>query len=115
MAREILGESVCAFIDKYVDSFLAWDVIVLFSHNPGLRDGAEEIAKFLGRKPEDLEEALEGLVKKGLIESACSEKSEVYFYNPSHQLARQVAEFVKVLGSREKRLAVLAKLLKKQR
>lgn len=129
MAREVLSESLRAFIDEYVSSFLAWDIIVLFSHNPGLRGGVGEIAKFLGRNPDDLEEALGELVEKGLVKSAplstptgeanggqeCLEKDCLYFYDITSELASRVTEFVKALDYREKRLAILTMLLGKSR
>jgi predicted transcriptional regulator len=106
-----LDQELILFIENYVDSFVKWDVIAFFCLNPETIGMVIDIASRLGRKESDVEEALEELVQKGLLEKRKNEEV-VYAYAPPSDVSRQVKLFVECIGDREKRLKILAKILR---
>lgn len=106
-----LDEELIFFIENYVDSFVKWDVIAFFCLNPETVGVAVDIANRLGRKESDVEEALEELVQKKLLKKR-NDEDVVYAYAPTPEVARQVKLFVECIADREKRLKILAKILR---
>jgi len=107
-------QELSLFIENYVDSFVKWDLIAFFGLNPETESTAIDIASRLGRKEEDVKQALEELVQKGLLEKRENE-DVVYSYAPNEELARQARLFVECLEDRNKRLKILGKLLRRNR
>lgn len=100
------------FIEEYLDSFVSWDLILFFHHNPGVVDGAFGLAARLGRSVENVEEALEKLEAKGVVKKK-GEDSVVYFYTPDESFEEKVKLFDQALENRFLRLKILSFLLKK--
>ncbi len=50
--ESLLNKNLKEFVDKYVTSFVCWDLSNLFSRNTGLVDSVEGIVSRLGRKEE---------------------------------------------------------------
>ncbi len=101
------------FIERFVDSFVSWDLIVFFQNNPGIVDTPTGLASRLGRKEEEVRKALDGLCQKGLLRKKEGGGKEVYIYSPPPHLKKVVDEFTKSLDDRSFRLRVLSYLLKK--
>jgi DNA-binding MarR family transcriptional regulator len=106
-----LDNELHSFIEQYVDSFIKWDLVAYFHYNAGARGTPEEIAGKLGRKTEDIKEALEMLDKKGLL-SHQGDAGDIYFYQAPPDLKEKVTSFCEALEDRDKRLEILAKLLR---
>lgn len=106
-----LDQELILFIENYVDSFVKWDVIAFFCLNPETIGTAIDIASRLGRNGSDVEVALEELVHKELLKKRKNEDI-IYAYAPSPDVSRQVKMFVECIGDREKRLKILAKILR---
>ncbi len=106
-----LDNDLHSFIEQYVDSFIKWDLVAYFHYNAGARGTPEEIAGKLGRKTEEIKEALETLDAKGLL-SHEGDSGDVYFYQASSDLKDKVTCFCEALEDRDKRLEILAKLLR---
>lgn len=100
------------FIEEYLDSFVSWDLIVFFHHNPGVIDGALGLAARLGRSVESVEEALAKLEAKGVVKRK-SEVDPIYSYTPDEDFMRKVQLFNQALENRLLRLRILSLLLKK--
>lgn len=100
------------FIEDYVDSFVKWDLVTFFSFNPDANGTAEELAARLGRKTEDIDEALKNLTAKKLLKSEGAGAAAAYEFAPSEELRGQVKCFCEALEDRDKRLEILAKLLR---
>jgi len=97
------------FITNFVDSFVKWDLLVFFYHNPNAVDNPNNIASRLGRKEEEVKEALEELKKKGLL----STKGEsIYAFETSEENKKMIEKFTKLLKDRNSRLEVLSLVLK---
>lgn len=109
-SRGILGEELNDFIEEYVDSFVKWDLVTFFSFNPDVSGGVEDLAGRLGRKADEIQEALEGLTEKKLLK--LDTKDKTYSFFPSDELRDKVKAFCDALEDRDKRLEILAKLLR---
>jgi hypothetical protein len=111
-SRKNLGDELNQFIEEYVDSFVKWDLVTFFSFNPDAAGTAEDLAGRLGRKTEDIEDALETLTDKNLLSLADDGDGRVYSFSPSAELRDRVTCFCEALENRDKRLEILAKLLR---
>ncbi len=101
-----LSADLQEFIAAHVKSFVRWDLVVLFSREPGLSGDVELMAARMGRGVEELQDALDGLVQEGTV--AKTERAAghpVYTLTDSHVGAAR--DFVESLEDREKRLAIL--------
>jgi hypothetical protein len=68
------------------------------------------LATRLGRKPDEIKEALENLTAKQLLNF--DKKDKIYSFAPSKDLRDKVKSFCDALEDRDKRLEILAKLLR---
>lgn len=102
------------FLERYVDSFIAWDLLIFFFHNPSSCDSADNIAARLGRTKSDIVPSLEKMVSNSLLDKKLSFGEEVYFYAASKELSERIKEFIDALESREKRLVMLTHVLQKE-
>lgn len=110
---DTLSDEIKKFIERFIDSFVSWDLIVFFHTNSGTIDTCKGLSSRLGRKENEVKNSLEELYKKGLLGKKVGSGKEVYFYSPSPHLKDVVDEFVKSLEDRSFRLKVLSYLLKK--
>lgn len=109
-SRSVLGDELNNFIEEYVDSFVKWDLVTFFSFNPDITGSAEDLASRLGRKTDEIEEALNNLAEKQLLRFDAKDK--VFAFSPSEELRDRVKAFCDALEDRDKRLEILAKLLR---
>jgi len=112
MSKDI-DKSFKTFVQAYVNSLVVWAVIVFYHQNPGVRDRVSDLARHLGRREEDINEAVEHLVDKGFLKIEDADGEEIYIYEPSAKLSKQVERFVNALDTREFRLWVLSEVLGK--
>jgi len=109
-SRSVLGEELNNFIEEYVDSFVKWDLVTFFSFNPDAVGTSDDLASRLGRKTDEIRDALENLTEKKLLKFDAKDK--VYSFSPSEDLRDKVKSFCDALEDRDKRLEILAKLLR---
>lgn len=107
-----LSAELNQFIEDYVDSFVKWDLVTFFSFNPDAAGTAEDLAARLGRKTDDIEDALTNLAAKKLLKRAGDGPTATFEFSPSEELRGQVKLFCDALEDRDKRLEILAKLLR---
>lgn len=100
------------FIEKHVNSFIKWDLLVFFHENPGAADTATSLANRLGRRPEDVRKALDEFGEGGILTTQADDPNVIYQYQPSPKIQPLIEAFIKSLDSREKRLQILTKLLR---
>lgn len=84
--------------------------MTFFSFNPDVSGGAEDLAARLGRKTDEIKEALDSLAEKGLLK--LDNEGQTYAFSPSEELSDKVKAFCDALEDRDKRLEILAKLLR---
>ncbi len=98
------------FVNRYITSFLAWDLVVFFCKNPGTVDDAGQLAAKLGRRAEDIAQAAAELAEKDILKS----NNMVFRYSPAEETRVQVEKFVQALNNREQRLLILTKVLQRR-
>jgi hypothetical protein len=103
----VLGPTITEFVEHHVRSLLAWDILVFFHRNPeAVLDGAG-LASRLGRRLEEVEPEVDFLCDGGILRCA----GGLVRYDPSPDLADEVAEFVEACQDRGRRLALIALVL----
>ncbi len=102
------------FIDKYVVSFIAWDLLVFFARNPGAFDTPEGIARRLGRKADEVQKGLKHLSANSLLTTKKTDRGEVYFLSTNPEIRKVLDEFLMRMDNRSFRLNLLSRLLKKR-
>ena len=108
-----IDQNLKSFVHSYVDSLVVWAVIVFYHQNPGVRDRITDLGRHLGRREEDIERAVEGLVSKGLLRKEEVDGEAIFVYEPDPDLRQQVSAFVNALDTRDLRLWVLSEVLDK--
>lgn len=101
-----------AFVNNYVDTFVAWDLLALFHKNPQLKETVSQLALRLGRKEKDVEEGAKRLTEKGIL-TATQSASPLYIYDPPAELRQKIDKFITALDARETRLQILSLILQK--
>lgn len=112
LMTESVDKNLRSFVRSYVNSLVAWAIIVFFYQNPGARNRVSDLARHLGRREDDVEKAVGHLIAKGLLKKDGVGDDAVYFYEPIPDLHKQVETFVNLLEKRELRLWVLGEVLK---
>lgn len=98
------------FINRYVTSFLVWDVIVFFQTNSDEGFTADELAGRLGRQTEEVEQAVADLARQSIL----NHEGATFAYAPSHGTKLLIDRFVQAIDNREKRLLILTEVLQRK-
>ena len=107
-----LNQELDEFVDGHVNNFIKWDLIVFFHQNQETIGTSRAIATRLGRRQEDVAEALASLVASGILKTEPSHEGDIYHFVADGERAALVGEFITALDSREHRLQILTKLLR---
>ena len=112
MAKESTNSAkdVLRFVNEYVDSFISWDILIFFHHNPSAIETSRSLSGRLGRRLEDTKDGLTFLCEKCVLRT---EDNETYEFKPEDQLANQIIAFCDALEQRDTRLKILSKVLSK--
>lgn len=101
------------FVEKYVDSFTAWDILTLFGTSPNRLSKPDEIAGLVGRPQGAVESCLKVLAEKGFFEIEVVPGRVYYHWKPEESLCAGLHEFVTATADRRGRLRALSALLRK--
>lgn len=110
MLTDYLNEDLRLFVDDFVVSFLAWDIIVFFHKNSGVSITAEQLAANLGRREDDVKRESDVLADKGFL----TDRRGAYATSGDEAMRQRAAEFYSALCDREKRLRILTAVLQKR-
>lgn len=103
----VLGPPVTQFVERYVRSLLAWDILVFFHRNPEAVLDASGLASRLGRRIEEVEPEIDALCDARIVQCA----GGLIRYRPTPELRVNVSEFVEACQDRGRRLALIALVL----
>lgn len=103
-------EILTDFVDGYVVSFEAWDILVYFSTRGQAVVSAEELADDVGRRPEDLVRAARGLEERGVLVGGEGEE-DAWKLTSDPAARRGLDIFVRSIADHQERLSVLTRLL----
>lgn len=110
MLADYLSEDLQLFVDTFVVSFLAWDVIVFFHKNSGTSITAEQLAANLGRREDDVKRECGLLTEKAFL----TDRRGAYMISTEEAMRQRAADFYQALCDREKRLRILTAVLQKR-
>ena len=106
---------VMDFVDRYIDSFVTWDVLTYFHENPGIERKISGIALDVGRRVESLEPPLKTLTDLGMLRAEVEPGDETaYSYTPTSDFNIQMERFLDATHDRTNRLAIVSKVLQKE-
>jgi len=103
----VLGPTVTQFVERYVRSLLAWDILVFFHRNPDAVLDVAGLASRLGRRVEEVEPEIDVLCDAHIVQCA----GGLIRYRPTPELRATVGEFVAACQDRGRRLALIALVL----
>lgn len=103
----VLGPQITEFVERHVQSLLAWDILVFFYRNPDAVLDAHGLASRLGRRLDEVQPEVESLCDGEILE--CS--GGLIRYRPSPEMSDSVCEFVDACQDRGRRLALIALVL----
>jgi hypothetical protein len=106
-------EDVMAFINKYVDSFVKWDLMRFFHENPHTIDAVDNIARYIGRDAEAVGKELAELAERGFLEEVLMEKLTVYALTSDLDMQKKLARFMYASEDQELRSKIIFRLLRK--
>ncbi|MDD3806338.1 MAG: hypothetical protein PHD91_06175 [bacterium] len=109
-----IDKEVMLLCDRGMNSFLKLDII-LFYHNKRLSDAdVNELARYTGRSPVEVEDAVSALIKDGLLEPS-SNPNERYRLSGFPNIPRPLNKFLEAYNRLPLRLAILSKFLRENR
>jgi len=100
------------FIVDVIDSLVMWELVVFLWNNPGVTDNASGIAARLGRRSQDLTEALNSLVSHRILQKWGDPSEPIYAYHPTPALAKAIEKFMEFNNSKQGKLIIWSQLLK---
>lgn len=103
-------DDVYCFVDDYIESFVCWDIILFFFHNPESLETSDSLAARLGRHGDDVVTSVDHLTRKHMLKRSAEGLTG---YDPSPELADKVAFFIDALSDNTKRLSILGQVLMK--
>lgn len=108
---------ILEFIDKYIQRFVCWDILVYFHENPEFEKKLSEIAVDVGRRISIIQPTLDEFVEEGILEAISSEEEggEVAYRYCAPANFRKIADdFVLATQDRATRLAIVSRILQKE-
>jgi len=110
-----IDTDILEFVEKYVDTFAAWDLLRYFHENPASDHTVSEIALEIGRKESSIAEPLERLKEMGLVTSEIVTGEETsYKYAAPPEFCWSMERFLEATRDRTNRLAVVSIVLRKE-
>lgn len=115
MRFENISEEILDFVDRYIEQFVCWDILVYFHENQDLERKLSLIALDIGRRTSAVEGCLEGFVEEGILEREEEEAEEPsYRYVAQAGFKQRMDEFMLATRDRTVRLAIVSKVLQKE-
>ena len=106
-----MDPNLLEFIKAKVTSFIKWDLIKFFHHNPNTTDTMENIAKYTGRDEQEIHKELENLTQSGLMLKTMIGKTPVYTITSNTQLRESIKQFIIACENRHFRIKAVYHIL----
>lgn len=103
-----------SFVDRFVTSFAAWDLLVLLGAHPDLVDTPEQLAQRLGRNPKDIGAAASGMAEGRVLATGANPEGErTYGLSAEVRASGLVERFTAATADRDWRLELVRRVLAK--
>jgi DNA-binding MarR family transcriptional regulator len=115
MPLEDLAPELYEFVDRYIDQFASWDVLVYFHENPDAERRVSDLAVEIGRRASLIQPVLEGFRDAGILREEANEADEPsYRYSAPADFRQKMSAFIEATRDRTNRLAIVSKVLQKE-
>lgn len=71
-------DELSSFMDAYLDSFCVWDILMFLAHNPEALETPGGLGARIGRPGDEVQQCLDRLRSKGLVQVATAFDENVY-------------------------------------
>ncbi len=95
------------FLKTKVNSFIKWDLVSFFHNNPYTVDTAENIASFIARDSQTVQEEMNELVRDGVLETAEKTQGFIYRLTTTPETRQLVDEFIMACHDRNFRVQMI--------
>ncbi len=109
----MIDKDIIEFVDKFINSILSWELIVLFHSNPGIQDDNNGISKLVGRKPEDVKNVLQSMCNDEIVQITEIEGQTIYYYHPSEEIEILIKRFIESIKEYDTRILLLSRVMEK--
>ncbi|MCL6639606.1 MAG: hypothetical protein K6T80_08030 [Firmicutes bacterium] len=106
--REKLEQLLAAI----TDSIIKISLVVFFHRNQGALDSAEGLARWVGKKTEEVERALAELTDVGIVDKIGEGRFAAYSYTQDEEMIRAIEEFVMAMARENGALQKTVNLLR---
>ena len=100
------------FLRNQVNSFIKWDLVRFFHHNPHTRDTAENIAQYTGRDVRTVERELNELVSVLVQQADEIGGTNVYCLSDDNETRRLINAFMEACQDREFRVKAISHVIR---
>ncbi len=99
------------FVRNQVDTFVKWDLVRFFHDNPYAIDTADNIAQFTGRDYLTVEQELQELAERGVLEGNNAGEKRIYRYVKDAEIRSLVERFVHACDDRDFRIRAINQVI----
>lgn len=100
------------FLRNQVNSFIKWDLVRFFHHNPHTRDTAENIAQYMGRDARTVERELNELVSVHVLQADVITGTDVYCLSDDSEMRRIINAFMEACQDRDFRVKAISHVIR---
>jgi len=109
---EEMDQRVLEFIKKHVTTFTRWDVIKFCHENPHTVDTAENLARYVGRAVEVIQQEAEEMTTEGIFQSTSKGGRTVYSLTDDPEIRRLITALVEGAQERTFRMKLVYHILR---
>ncbi len=99
------------FVKTRANSFVKWELMRYFDQNPQTSDTVENIARFIGRKPDVVKPALDALVDSRVIKKQELNNSTIYSLANDEDIRKLIDKFNLAYEDRHFRIKAVSQIL----
>jgi hypothetical protein len=107
-----MDAGVLDFIQRHVTTFTRWDMIRFFHENPHTQDTAENLARYVGRSPELIQQEVEEMVGQGILRAISRGLHTVYLLTDEKKTRQLIAALVEAARERTFRMKLVYHILR---
>jgi hypothetical protein len=103
---------VLSFIRHHVTTFTRWDMIRFFHENPHTQDTAENLARYVGRSPELIQQEVQEMVAEGILRTFSRGQHTVYLLTDEADTRQLIRDLVEAARDRSFRMKLVYHILR---
>lgn len=95
------------FLRNKINSFIKWDLVRFFHHNPHTRDTADNLARYTGRDAKIIERELNELAAVDVLKIETVGAIKIYQLSDNAEIRRLIKAFMEACQDREFRVKAI--------